>query len=671
MKEIFKILSNYKWLIILIIALLVGQAYCDLALPEYTSNIVNVGIQESGIESITPIKIRKSEFDSILTNIDNKEEIIKNYESDNDIYTLREEVNLDDKLLIPMASHVLKIDKSIIENQYQNNESLLKSAIINYLKGEYKNIGISLEDMQMNYIYKVGFRMIIVALIAMAITILSVYLSSKVATGFGRDLREKLVSKIMSFERQDLKEFSQASLITRCTNDVNQIQGVLMAFLRIIIFAPIMAIGAITKVKDFSLSWVIIVSVIAILILMLVLFIVVVPKFKKFQELLDRLNLVSREQLNGLEVIRAFANEREEEKRFDKANNDLTKNGLFVNHAMSIMLPTLTFIMNSVAILIIWVGSKEVNNFDMQVGDLIAFITYTMQIIMSFLMIGVVSIMLPRAIVSLKRMGEIFDTKRTIFDKDKTAKFQDKENYVEFKDVYFRYPNAEEDVLRNISFVAKQGTTTAFIGGTGSGKSTIINLIPRFYDVTSGKIIINGEDIRNVKIKDLRKKIGYVPQKGKLFKGTIKSNVSFGQDKYDEEKVLEAIKISASSEIIEEDEKGLNREINEGGSNVSGGQRQRLSIARALAKDSDIYIFDDSFSALDFKTDSLVRKELKKVTKDKIVFIVAQRVSSIMNADNIIVLNEGQIVGMGKHEELLKTCDIYKEICKGQLGGDL
>ena len=691
MKEILKTLAKYKWSILLVIALLIGQAYCDLALPTYTSNIVNVGIQEGGIENITPLAMRESTYNNIKYFLGGKEldkftnsyifiekgnqEYIKDYDALNyeNIYIYKGNENLDDIIMAPLMinSYVASGEGTMsdyLSSSFAENLSLMKSYLITTVKNEYQKLGMDLEKIQMDYIYRVGTKMIFIALLAFTLTGFSVYLSSKISSGFARDLRKKMVDKVLDFEPQDLAKFSQASLITRCTNDIVQVQGLIMAFLRIIIFAPIMAVGAITKVIGFSLSWIIIVSVIAIFILMLVLFFVIVPKFKLFQDLLDKLNLVSRENLNGLSVVRAFANEKEEEKRFDKANYDLTKNGLFVNKAMSIMMPTLTFLMNSVAILIIWFGAEEVNNFNMQVGDLIAFITYTMQIIMSFLMISMVAIMLPRAIVSIKRINEIFKAEKKVKNKEKTKKLGKENCFVEFKDVYFRYPDANEDVLRNINFKAEKGTTTAFIGSTGSGKSTLINLIPRFYDVTGGKIIVNGEDIKDVKLEDLRNLIGYVPQKGKLFKGTIMSNLEFGQTKIDEDSAKEAARIAQATEFIESDENGYDREISEGGTNISGGQRQRLAIARALAKESKILIFDDSFSALDFKTDATLRKELAKITKDKIVFIVAQRVSSIMHADNIIVLNEGEIVGTGTHAELLKTCDVYKEIKISQLG---
>ena len=544
-----------------------------------------------------------------------------------------------------------------------------RSEIINNLKKEYKTVGIDVDDMSMSYIKTTGIKMILVAILAMGITILSVFISSKVSTMFSRDLRKKLVEKIVSLETSDLNNFSSASLITRCTNDITQVSSVVTMILSVVLFAPIIGIGAITKVVGSPISWIIVLAVSLVLILILASFMLLSPKFKKYQDLLDRVNLVSRESLTGLPVIRAFANKKFEENKFDKANNDLTSNALFIDIVWSLSMPTLTFIMNGVAILIIWVGAYKVSSFAMQVGDLIAFITYTMQIISSFLMMSMSAIMIPRSFVSIKRISEIFNTKSTITNKEKTKKIVNIDS-LEFKDVYFRYNNATEDVLRNISFIAKKGTTTAFIGSTGSGKSTLINLIPRLYEVTSGSILINNVDIRDISISDLRSNIGYVPQKGKLFKGTIMSNLAFGQKKKNIKLIEESCKLSESMEFINETEEKFNREISEGGSNISGGQKQRLSIARALAKDPSILIFDDSFSALDFKTDAKVRKNLKTISKDKMIFIVAQRISSVINADNIIVLNDGEIVGCGTHEELLKTCPIYKEIKVSQLGGE-
>lgn len=654
MKEISRCLLKYKCLILAVIALLIVQAYCNLALPTFTSNIVNVGIESSGITSVVPIKLTSSTFNSLLLNASDESLIRRSYECDNFVCTKIND-NLTEKEVLPS-----------LEKIYNTTN---RSEIINNLKKEYKIIGIDVDDMSMSYIKTTGIKMILVAILAMGITILSVFISSKVSTMFSRDLRKKLVEKIVSLETSDLNNFSSASLITRCTNDITQVSSVVTMILSVVLFAPIIGIGAITKVVGSPISWIIVLAVILVLILILTSFMLLSPKFKKYQDLLDRVNLVSRESLTGLQVIRAFANKKFEENKFDKANNDLTSNALFIDIVWSLSMPTLTFIMNGVAILIIWVGAYKVSSFTMQVGDLIAFITYTMQIISSFLMMSMSAIMIPRSFVSIKRISEIFNTKSTITNKEKTKKIVNIDS-LEFKDVYFRYNNATEDVLRNISFIAKKGTTTAFIGSTGSGKSTLINLIPRLYEVTSGSILINNVDIRDISISDLRSNIGYVPQKGKLFKGTIMSNLAFGQKKKNIELIEESCKLSESMEFINETEEKFNREISEGGSNVSGGQKQRLSIARALAKDPSILIFDDLFSALDFKTDAKVRKNLKTISKDKMIFVVAQRISSVINADNIIVLNDGEIVGCGTHEELLKTCPIYKEIKVSQLGGE-
>lgn len=654
MKEISRCLLKYKCLILAVIALLIVQAYCNLALPTFTSNIVNVGIESSGITSVVPIKLTSSTFNSLLLNSSDESLIRRSYECDNIVCT-----KINDNLT----------EEEVLTSLEKIYNTTNRSEIINNLKKEYKIVGIDVDDMSMSYIKTTGIKMILVAILAMGITILSVFISSKVSTMFSRDLRKKIVEKIVSLETSDLNNFSSASLITRCTNDITQVSSVVTMILSVVLFAPIIGIGAITKVVGSPISWIIVLAVSLVLILILTSFMLLSPKFKKYQDLLDRVNLVSRESLTGLPVIRAFANKKFEENKFDKANNDLTSNALFIDIVWSLSMPTLTFIMNGVAILIIWVGAYKVSSFTMQVGDLIAFITYTMQIISSFLMMSMSAIMIPRSFVSIKRISEIFNTKSTITNKEKTKKIVNIDS-LEFKDVYFRYNNATEDVLRNISFIAKKGTTTAFIGSTGSGKSTLINLIPRLYEVTSGSILINNVDIRDISISDLRSNIGYVPQKGKLFKGTIMSNLAFGQKKKNIKLIEESCKLSESMEFINATEEKFNREISEGGSNVSGGQKQRLSIARALAKDPSILIFDDSFSALDFKTDAKVRKNLKTISKDKMIFIVAQRISSVINADNIIVLNDGEIVGCGTHEELLKTCPIYKEIKVSQLGGE-
>lgn len=657
MKEILKTLFKYKWTMLIIVILLFMQAYCNLALPSYTSDIINVGIEESGITSIVPEKIRVSEFNKLLNYVSDKEKIKEAYEC-SDVCVLITKDDLTSELEVPMS------------NLVSNGESsdLNRSEIINYLKEEYKLVGIDINKKSMSYIYKIGIVMVLTALIAMGITILSAYLSSKVSAYFTRDLRRKTVNKILELETSDINKISSSSLITRCTNDVTQIGSTITLVLRMVLFAPIMGIGAIIKVKDSPINWVIILSVILVLILMAVGLSLIVPRFKKFQENLDNINLVSRESLTGLLVIRAFSNKKFEENKFDKANNELTNNGLFIGKTFALMIPILTFIMNSTAILIIFVGAPKVNSFSMQVGDLIAFITYTMQIISAFLMLSMTAVLVPRSIVSIRRINEVLKINTNVVE-NKKAKNIDKIESIEFKDVYFRYSDSSEDVLRNINFLAKKGTVTAFIGSTGSGKSTVVNLIPRLFDPTSGKILVNNVNLKDLKIKKVRSLIGYIPQKGKLFKGTIMDNISFGQTKLNKELVFESAKMSESMEFINESLDKFSREISEEASNVSGGQKQRLSIARALAINPDVLIFDDSFSALDTKTDLQVRKNLKKIKKDKLIFIVAQRISTIMNADNIIVLNNGEIESMGTHEELLKNSKVYKEIYNSQLGG--
>ena len=548
-------------------------------------------------------------------------------------------------------------------------ESVVKQYAINRVKEEYKAVGLDIEKVQMKYIAKTGLKMLGITLVSALITICNSYLISRLSSAFAKELRSKVVKKVMSFSNEEFESLSASSLITRTTNDIQQIQMLIVMLMRVVVYAPIIGIGAFLKVKDSSMAWVIGVALVAILAVILVLFFVAVPNFKKVQELLDRVNLVSREILTGLPVIRAFATEKYEEKRFDKANKDLTKVNLFVNKVMSVMMPTMMFIMNAICILIIWVGADRIDNATIQIGDLMALIQYSMQIIMAFLMISMVSIMMPRALVSIKRIAEVLNKEITVKDPIKPKKFNEKtKGKVEFRDVYFRYPDAEEDVLRNINFTVNKGETVAFIGSTGSGKSTLINLVARFFDVTGGKILVDECDIKDVKIKDLREKIGFVPQKGVLFSGTIASNLKLGNEKLTEEEMKRVAQISQSLEFIDKKEDGFDSPISQGGTNVSGGQKQRLAIARAIAKNPEIYIFDDSFSALDFKTDAKLRKALKEYTKDSTILIVAQRISSIMNADKIIVLEQGEIVGMGTHNELLKNCEVYKEIASSQLG---
>lgn len=715
MKEILKILKKHLPKIGFIIIFLVLLANCDLALPSYTSNIVNVGIQQNGIEYATPIVMREETYNELKMFMDDKQDILDNYTKisksnleskkcneyvklypalKNESLYILENVNndtlssIEKEISTPLSIlSAMEQMKSMSTSKTNPNihsdisidtikakmdsmgESVVKQYAINRVKEEYKAVGLDIEKVQMKYIAKTGLKMLGITLVSALITICNSYLISRLSSAFAKELRSKVVKKVMSFSNEEFESLSASSLITRTTNDIQQIQMLIVMLMRVVVYAPIIGIGAFLKVKDSSMAWVIGVALVAILAVILVLFFVAVPNFKKVQELLDRVNLVSREILTGLPVIRAFATEKYEEKRFDKANKDLTKVNLFVNKVMSVMMPTMMFIMNAICILIIWVGADRIDNATIQIGDLMALIQYSMQIIMAFLMISMVSIMMPRALVSIKRIAEVLNKEVTVKDPIKPKKFNEKtKGKVEFRDVYFRYPDAEEDVLRNINFTVNKGETVAFIGSTGSGKSTLINLVARFFDVTGGKILVDECDIKDVKIKDLREKIGFVPQKGVLFSGTIASNLKLGNEKLTEEEMKRVAQISQSLEFIDKKEDGFDSPISQSGTNVSGGQKQRLAIARAIAKNPEIYIFDDSFSALDFKTDAKLRKALKEYTKDSTILIVAQRISSIMNADKIIVLEQGEIVGMGTHNELLKNCEVYKEIASSQLG---
>lgn len=722
MKHIFKLLKKYSFLIIFVFVLLFMQAMFDLSLPEYTSKIVDIGIQQGGIESVVPNVITESEYNKLLLLVIDKEEVTKNYElitkdskyldsypllQEENLYLLKdisksERKKLEDVITLPIIITynlnsgnidanqlfggnidsnltVFQIIGSMTEEQRidfisklnatysTQNVSLMNQTAIMYTKAEYQKIGINVEKIQVNYIIISGLKMLGLSLLSMAIAILTTFLSSKIAAEFGKSLRSKVVSKVMTYSNKEFESFSSASLITRSTNDIQQTQMLIVMLLRIVLFAPVLGLGALTKVTGSEMSWVIGLAILIILSLVIILFSITMPKFNKVQKLVDKVNLVAREMLTGVSVIRAFGNEKYEEKKFDEANTDLTKVNLFVNKVMTIMMPTMFFIMNATTVLIVWVGAGKIDSGTIQVGTLMAFITYTMQIIMSFLMLSMVSIMVPRALVSVKRIGEVLDKDSSIKQIDKPEKFdKNKKGVIEFKDVYFRYPDAEEDVLQNISFKALPGTTTAFIGSTGSGKSTLINLIMRFFDVTGGKILVDGVNIKNADIKQLRSKIGYVPQKGILFTGDIASNISFGKNVNSQE-LEKAARISQSLEFIKNTGEEYKTKISQGGTNVSGGQRQRLSIARAIAINPDIYIFDDSFSALDYKTDVKLRTALSKEIKNATILIVAQRISTVINADQIIVLDKGQIVGIGKHSELLKDCEVYKEISLSQL----
>ena len=576
------------------------------------------------------------------------------------------EINVMDVLKNLDDSKITEIKDNVSKKMDELSDTMINQITINIVKNEYKEIGINIEQIQTKYILNSGLQMILLAFIIMAIAITVSYLTSKIGSKLSKELRSQVVSKVMSYSNKEFEQLSTSSLITRSTNDINQVQMLVIMLLRIVIYAPILGFGALGKVSKTPMEWIIGVAVLSILSLVIIIFSLAMPKFKKLQQLVDKVNLVFREILTGIPVIRAFATEKYEEKKFDKANTDLTKTNLFVNKVMTFMMPTMMLIMCATQVLIVWVGAKNVDLGNIQVGDLLAFITYTMQIIMSFLMISMVSIVLPRSWVSVKRIAEVFNLDSSVKDPINPVKFKNLKGVVEFKDVYFRYPDAEEDVLENISFTANPGTTTAFIGSTGSGKSTLINLIPRFFDVTGGKILIDGINIKDVTLHDLREIIGFVPQKGVLFSGTIKSNIMFGK-KISKKEMEKVASIAQASEFIESKDDKYDSSISQGGTNISGGQKQRLAIARAIAKNPKIYVFDDSFSALDYKTDANLRKMLKKETKDSTIFIVAQRINTIMHADQIIVLDEGRIVGIGTHKELLKKCEIYKEIALSQL----
>ena len=734
MLKLLKYLKKSIVPILVIVLFLIGQAVCDLSLPDYTSKVVNVGIQQGGVENPVPDVIRATEMDKLMLfmNESDKNTVLSNYNhldkaslSDKDltgdepIY----ELNTKDKKTIEELSNIFgkpmlivegfesdsketkkmkeqmmanlppqmiqngdvdvfqvfslmpeeelsEMRKTIDEKFSDMPDSIITQSAISYVKGEYKNLGIDTDKLQTNYMFLAGAKMLGIALLSALATIVVGFLGARVAATLGKSLRSKVFNKVMSFSNTEMDKFSTASLITRSTNDIQQVQMLMVMMLRVVIYSPIIAIGGIIKVTktNTSMTWIIAVAVIAILSLVMILFIVVMPKFKVVQKLVDRVNLVTREILTGIPVIRAFSTQKYEEKRFDKANLDLTKTNIFVNRVMACMMPAMMLIMNGISVLIMWNGAHGVDSGAMQVGDMMAFIQYTMQIIMSFLMISAISIMLPRAAVCVQRVDEVISTDLIIEDKEQTENFkEDKKGYIEFNNVSFKYPNAEEDVLSDISFVAKPGETTAFIGSTGSGKSTLINLIPRFYDVTEGSIKVDGVDVRNVSQHDLREKIGYVPQKGILFSGTIDSNLRYGREEATDVEIVRAAEIAQAMEFISSKPERFETEISQGGTNVSGGQKQRLSIARAIAKNPEIYIFDDSFSALDFKTDSALRKALKQETSDSTVLIVAQRISTILHADQIIVLDEGKVVGKGTHNELLKNCEVYKQIALSQL----
>ena len=742
-----KVLKNLKkslGSVIIIVILLCIQAAADLALPDYTSKIVNTGIQAGGIENSVPEIVSKENMDQILFFTDNPDEILNYYElvgsdptkhqekiidkylgedyeiTENMIYVQKdldeEQIqSLEDVMVTPimelsvvtnedtanqikskMLENVPESQKSVIENmniieiiemlpeeqrsqmlsEFTNSvnnmaDSIKDQAAQTAVKDIYKNLGVDTDKLQNDYIFMTGLQMLGIALVSMISAVSIMFLSSKVAAKLGKTLREKVFKKVMTFSNAELNKFSTASLITRSTNDVQQIQMLITLLFRVVVYAPIIGIGGFVKVltsADNSMAWIIGVAILAILFIVGTLFAIAMPRFRKLQDLIDKLNEVSREILTGLPVIRAFNKEKKEEGRFDNANKDLMKTNVFVNRAMSMMMPLLMLIMNTITVLIVWVGGHNVDQGIMQVGDMMAFIQYTMQIVMAFLMISMISIMLPRAAVSARRINEVVETEPSIKDKKELKAFdENKKGLVEFKNVSFRYPDADTEILEDINFTAEPGKTTAIIGSTGSGKSTVVNLIPRFYDVTEGELCVDGVNVKDVSQEDLRNIIGYVPQKGVLFSGTIESNIKYSDESMSDERMEQAADIAQATEFINEKELKYKDPIAQGGGNVSGGQKQRLSIARAIAKDPEIFVFDDSFSALDLKTDSKLREALATKTKNKTVIIVAQRISTIMNADKIIVLEEGKMVGIGTHEELMENNETYRQIALSQL----
>ncbi len=725
MGKLFKFLRPFAGSVIAIFCVLMVQAYCDLSLPTYTSDIVNVGIQQKGIDEKVPYVISEEDFNHLLLFVPSKrqETVREAYEPgsgssglyaydrnisgesgpEGNVMELSKDIREDGEKMEELSEILGKpmllcagfdsgsestaemerqmkeqMDGSQrdslvaeIEEQFSAMpETMVEQSAAIYIQNAYEKIGVDTDRIETRYILRTGGKMLALAALGMLASIIVGLMASRVGAKVGRGLRKDVFRKVVGFSNGEFDKFSTASLITRSTNDIQQIQLLTVMILRMVLYAPIMAAGGIFKVfrTNVDMSWIIALAVALIVMVVVVLFAVVMPKFKIVQSMVDRLNLVSREILTGFQVIRAFSTEKYEEKRFDGANKDLTKTNLFVNRAMTFMMPFMMLIMNGIAVLIVWVGGHSINDGSMQVGDMMAFIQYTMQIIMSFLMICMISVMLPRAAVSADRVDEILTSSTLIHDPDNPVHFGENGNgEVRFDHVSFRYPGAKEDVLHDISFTAEPGMTTALIGSTGSGKSTLVNLLPRFYDVTEGKITIDGVDIRDISQRELRERLGYVPQKGVLFSGDIASNILYGNPEGSEEEMRKAAEIAQASEFIEEKQKKYQSPIAQGGSNVSGGQKQRLSIARAIAKHPDVYIFDDSFSALDYKTDVKLRNALKEKTAKSTVLIVAQRISTILHAEQILVLDDGKIVGKGTHRELLKNCEEYYQIASSQL----
>lgn len=714
MFKMFHYMKERWYYIVMIVALLFVQAFCDLSLPDYTSKIINVGIQQKGVEDGVPETIREESMDKLLLFLEQEEaeEVLDAYKNKDGIYKLqsvteeeREELNqilgipelvvtglsdeeseetkkIKEQMKLPKEADLFQVFQSMPKEQLETMteemkkeleempDSIVTQSAVLFVEQEYEAQDIDMDKLQMEYILMSGVKMLGLAFLAMAAAIAVTFLSARVAAVLGRNLRNSIYRKVISFSGRELNQFSTASLITRSTNDVQQVQMLFTLLFRIVLYAPILGIGGVYKVfqTDASMTWILALAVVVIMLFVVLLFRIAMPKFTRLQFLIDELNLVSREILTGVPVVRAFSREKHEEERFEEANARLTKTNLFVNRCMTFMMPVMMLLMNGVTVLIVWNGAHAVNEGSMQVGNMMAFMQYAMQIIMAFLMITMMSIMIPRANVAAKRINEVMETQVSIQDSQEAEAVQeDKKGQIVFDHVSFAYPGADEKTLHDIDFTARKGETVAFIGSTGSGKSTLVNLIPRFFDVTEGRILVDGVDIRNLKLHDLRERIGYVPQKAVLFSGTIDSNIRYGKEEATEAEVKKAAQIAQAWEFIEEKEDGVNSAIAQGGTNVSGGQKQRLSIARAIAKEPEIYIFDDSFSALDYKTDVVLRRALKKETKDATTLIVAQRISTILHADKILVLDEGRVVGQGTHRELLNSCEVYRQIAMSQL----
>lgn len=740
MLTILKFAKKYWLSMVIIIGLLIGQAACELALPQYTSDIVDVGIQNAGVESAAPEVIREDTLEGLLRFLseDEKSEVLALYDKKEageapeairkkypaavtqSVYVLNlqgsekersqqrerleelltpaeaiqlmmgsegeeaekmretvlQQMNLPEgtdlsQVLAMMPDEALREMKDQMLEQMGDMGDLMFSSVgIAFVKQEYADMGADMEQFQMSYLGGSGLQMLGLALLGMVLSVIVSFLSSRMAARTSRDLRGQIFEKVVSFSNEEMSSFSTSSLITRCTNDVQQVQMVLTMLFRMVAYAPIMGIGGILKVlaTKTHMEWIIAVAVIAVLALVAVLMVIAMPKFKKMQKLVDRLNLVSREILTGIPVIRAFSREKHEEERFDGASTDLMKTQLFTSRTMAFMMPAMMLIMNAITVLIVWVGANGINMGTLQVGDMMAFITYTMQIVMAFLMITMVSVMLPRAAVAAERIKEVLNSETKIENPEQPRQIAGGvRGRIEFDHVSFRYPGADEDVLMDLNFTAEPGQTTAIIGSTGSGKSTLVQLIPRLFDVTEGKITLDGVDIRDMELHELRRNIGYIPQKGVLFSGTIESNLRFGAQDAPKEQIREAAEIAQARDFIEEKPDKYESEIAQGGSNVSGGQKQRLSIARAIAKNPKIYVFDDSFSALDYKTDLKLRQALADKVSDATVVIVAQRINTILHADKILVLDDGRIAGMGTHEELLRSNEVYQQIARSQL----